>query len=170
MEPRKEEVLILSLAFSCPSPQALATWTTSPLLIPPMPDDGNRGHSGVVSAYSHPPAHPNSSLQFNRPLEPHYNLHLQKTESQSQRDLLGATELEREADFWPLAGVLQAIPHSLFSPEMCLLGQNLCLHPGSVLWRNRKPDLALSKGLLLCSLCSKSFVQAIGAAGGSGPS
>lgn len=68
MEPRREEVLILSLAFSCPSPQALATWTTSPLLIPPMPDDGNRGHSGVVSAYSHPPLTPTALYNSIGPL------------------------------------------------------------------------------------------------------
>ena len=53
LEMRKEEVLILSTAFSL-SPQVLATWIV-PFWFFSLPDDSNRGHPKVISGYYNPP-------------------------------------------------------------------------------------------------------------------
>lgn len=131
LEIRREEVRILSLAFSCPSPPALATWTV-PFWFSPMPDDSNIGHSRVVSVYSNPPLvwtvlyNSIGSLNLNttfiyRKLSPRARGICLELQSWNENQLFGPS-LE-----------LSMLCYNLFSPEMCLLGQNLRLHPGSVL-------------------------------------
>lgn len=137
LEIRREEVLIPSLAFSCPSPQALATGRV-PFGFSSMPGDGNRGHSRVVSGCYNPP-HLDSSLQFSRLLEPQCNLHLQKTESQSQRDLFGTIELERKPAFLALGWSSPCCTTTSFLLKYVFLGRTFASTRGECCEGTKSP-------------------------------
>lgn len=124
----RREVLILSLSLLVP---VLRPWPLgeSPCGSPLLPDDGNREPSGVVSDFYNPPltqtalynsiGSPNLTTTFiYRKLSPRARGICWELQNWNENQLFGP---------WLEFSMLY---HSLFSPDVCLLGQNLRLHPG----------------------------------------